>query len=41
MIHKITKATSLALCAQLLLISQENKSTEEKVEPTFIDESMR
>lgn len=37
MIHKITKATSPALCAQPLLISQENKSMEEKAEPTFID----
>lgn len=37
MIHKVTKATSLALCAQLLLISQENKSMEEKAEPTFTD----
>lgn len=37
MIHKVTKATFPALCAQLLLISQENKSMKEKAELTFTD----
>jgi len=40
MIHRISKATSLALCAQLLWISQENKSLEEKAEPAFTDKYM-